>query len=74
MVLGLALTDATAGYRVYRADTLRTIGLDGVQADGYGFQVEMTTRVVGAGLSVVEVPIAFHRSRRRAPPRCTAAS
>lgn len=59
LVLGLALNDATAGYRVYRADTLRTIGIDGVQADGYGFQVEMTYRVVQAGLSVVEVPIAF---------------
>ncbi len=59
LVLGLALNDATAGYRVYRADTLRTIGLEGVQADGYGFQVEMTYRVVQAGLSVVEIPIAF---------------
>lgn len=59
LVLGLALNDATSGYRVYRADTLRTIGLDGIQADGYGFQVEMTYRVVQAGLSVVEVPIAF---------------
>ena len=59
IVLGLALNDATAGYRVYRADALRTIGLDGVRADGYGFQIEMTYRVVQAGLSVVEVPIAF---------------
>ncbi|MGA7756772.1 MAG: polyprenol monophosphomannose synthase [Ilumatobacteraceae bacterium] len=59
IVLGLALNDATAGYRVYRADALRTIGLDGVRADGYGFQIEMTYRAVQAGLSVVEVPIAF---------------
>lgn len=59
IVLGLAINDATAGYRVYRADTLRTIGLDGVRADGYGFQIEMTYRTVRAGLSVVEVPIAF---------------
>jgi len=59
LVLGLALNDATAGYRVYRADTLRAIGIDGVQADGYGFQIEMTYRTVQAGLSVVEVPIAF---------------
>jgi dolichol-phosphate mannosyltransferase len=58
-VLGLALNDATAGYRVYRADTLRKIGIDGVQADGYGFQIEMTYRTVQAGLSVVEVPIVF---------------
>jgi dolichol-phosphate mannosyltransferase len=59
LVLGLALNDATSGYRVYRADTLREIGIDGVQADGYGFQIEMTYRTVQAGLSVVEVPIAF---------------
>jgi dolichol-phosphate mannosyltransferase len=58
-VLGLALNDATAGYRVYRADTLRRIGLEGVQADGYGFQIEMTYRTVQRGMSVVEVPIAF---------------
>ena len=59
LVLGLALNDATSGYRVYRADTLRTVGIDGVKADGYGFQIEMTYRAVQAGLSVVEVPIAF---------------
>jgi glycosyltransferase involved in cell wall biosynthesis len=58
-ILGLALNDATSGYRVYRADALRTVGLDGVQADGYGFQIEMTYRAVQAGLSVVEIPIAF---------------
>ncbi len=59
LVLGLALNDATSGYRVYRADTLREIGIDGVQADGYGFQIELTYRTVQAGLSVVEVPIVF---------------
>lgn len=59
IMLGLAVNDATAGYRVYRADTLRQIGLDRMQADGYGFQIEMTYRTVEAGLSVVEIPIAF---------------
>ncbi len=59
IALGLAINDATAGYRVYRTDTLRRIGLDGVQSDGYGFQIEMTYRTVRAGLSVVEIPIAF---------------
>jgi dolichol-phosphate mannosyltransferase len=59
IVLGLAVNDATAGYRAYRADTLRAIGLEGVQAGGYGFQIEMTYRTVRAGLSVVEVPIEF---------------
>lgn len=60
IVLGLAVNDATAGYRVYRADALRRIDLDGVRADGYGFQIEMTYLVVRAGLPVVEVPITFH--------------
>jgi dolichol-phosphate mannosyltransferase len=59
VALGLAINDATAGYRVYRADALRRIGLDGVRASGYGFQIEMTYRAVRAGLAVVEIPIAF---------------
>ena len=59
IMLGLAVNDGTSGYRVYRAETLRQIGIDGVQADGYGFQIEMTYRTVQAGLSIVEVPIAF---------------
>jgi len=59
IALGLAINDATSGYRVYRADALRQIGLDGVQASGYGFQIEMTYRAVRAGLSVFEIPISF---------------
>jgi dolichol-phosphate mannosyltransferase len=59
VMLGLAINDATAGYRVYRTEALRTLGLDHLQASGYGFQVEMTYRAVRAGLGVVEIPIAF---------------
>ena len=59
IALGLAINDATAGYRVYRAETLRRIDLDGVRAEGYGFQIEMTYRAVTAGCSIVEVPITF---------------
>lgn len=59
IVLGLAVNDATAGYRVYRTDALRLIGLDDVQAGGYGFQIEMTYRIVKLGLGIVEIPIAF---------------
>ena len=59
IALGLAINDATAGYRVYRAETLRTIDLRSVRAEGYGFQIEMVYRAVAAGCSVVEVPITF---------------
>lgn len=58
-VLGLDVRDATSGYRAYRADVLRTIDLDTVRADGYGFQIEMAYRVAGHGGRIVEVPISF---------------
>ena len=59
IALGLAINDATAGYRVYRTDTLRRLETDSVRAEGYAFQIEMTYRAVVAGCSVVEVPITF---------------
>ena len=58
-LLGLAVNDATAGFRAYRASMLRSIDLDSVVAEGYGFQIEMTYQVVSAGGRIVEVPIAF---------------
>ena len=58
-ILGMPVNDATAGYRVYRADTLREIGLDQVESAGYVFQTDLTVRTVRAGMRVVEVPITF---------------
>jgi dolichol-phosphate mannosyltransferase len=58
-VLGLAINDATAGFRAYRADMVQRIDLDHVRADGYGFQVEMVYRIVRLGGRIVEVPITF---------------
>jgi len=59
LMLGLGLKDATGGYRAYRAATLRRIGLDEVQSQGYCFQIDLAMRAVRAGLRVVEVPITF---------------
>ena len=58
-VLGLAVNDATAGYRAYRAEALERMDYATVTADGYGFQVEMTYRIVRIGGKVVEFPITF---------------
>ena len=58
-VLGLAVNDATAGYRAYRTDALERMEFDTVAAEGYGFQVEMTYRLVRIGGKVVEFPITF---------------
>lgn len=59
IMLGLKLTDVTAGYRAYRAETLQAIDLEAVQSKGYGFQVDMTFRTARLGKRIVEVPITF---------------
>lgn len=59
MMLGLAVNDATSGYRAYSSDVLDRMRVDEIRADGYGFQVEMTNRLVRLGGSVVEIPITF---------------
>jgi dolichol-phosphate mannosyltransferase len=58
-VLGLAVNDATAGFRAYRAEALEKMDFETVTAEGYGFQVEMTYRLVRIGGKVVEFPITF---------------
>jgi dolichol-phosphate mannosyltransferase len=59
VMLGMHVNDATAGYRVYRTSALQAMGLDGVQSQGYCFQIDLTLRAVRTGLRVVEVPITF---------------
>jgi dolichol-phosphate mannosyltransferase len=59
LMLRLPVHDATGGYRVYRTETLRGLGLADVKSQGYCFQIEMTLRTVRAGRRVAEVPITF---------------
>jgi glycosyltransferase involved in cell wall biosynthesis len=58
-VLGLAINDATAGYRAYSSAALERMKFDTVTAEGYGFQIEMTYRLVRIGGKIVEFPITF---------------
>jgi dolichol-phosphate mannosyltransferase len=58
-VLGVTVRDLTAGFKAWKADTLRGIDLQAVSAKGYGFQIEMTFRALRNGFRVVEVPIKF---------------
>ena len=58
-VLGLAVNDATAGLRAYSVAALELMEFETVAAEGYGFQVEMTHRLVRAGGRIVEFPITF---------------
>jgi len=59
LMLGIGVRDATAGFRAYRAATLRAISLSQVSSTGYCFQIDLTNRVAEAGLKIVEVPITF---------------
>jgi dolichol-phosphate mannosyltransferase len=71
MLLGLPVKDPTGGFKCFRADALRAIGLSGLQAGGYAFQIETTYRAARLGLRVVEVPITF-RDRTRGSSKMSA--
>ncbi|HEV3266201.1 MAG TPA: polyprenol monophosphomannose synthase [Acidimicrobiales bacterium] len=58
-LLGLGVTDSTAGFRAYAATVLNRIALDSIRAEGYGFQIEMTYQAKRAGATIAEVPIRF---------------
>ena len=62
-VLRSTVRDLTGGFKCFRADALRDIGLDDLVSDGYAFQVEATFRAERSGLRVQEVPIVFRERR-----------
>ena len=62
-LLGIPVRDLTGGFKCFRGAVLEALDLNGVHADGYGFQIELTYRAVKAGFRVKEVPIVF-RDRR----------
>ena len=59
IALGMGLNDATAGFRIYSAQTLRKIDLGHVRSEGYSFQIEMTRAAHKSGAAIIEVPITF---------------
>src|SRR5271166_2440651 len=66
LMLRLDIKDATGGYRAYRTSALRAISLDTVESAGYCFQIDLTLRLIRAGLRIVEVPITFVERERGA--------
>jgi dolichol-phosphate mannosyltransferase len=63
LILGIPVRDLTGGFKCWNRRALEALDFDGVDAHGYGFQIEMTYRAIKAGLSVTEVPIVFHERR-----------
>jgi dolichol-phosphate mannosyltransferase len=62
-ILGLSVRDATGGFRVWRAETLRAMPLDQIRSNGYVFQVEMAFVAQRLGFRIVELPIHFEDRR-----------
>ncbi|RJQ79699.1 polyprenol monophosphomannose synthase [Pseudonocardiaceae bacterium YIM PH 21723] len=58
-ILRLRVKDATAGFKAWRAGTLRAIDVPSIRSNGYSFQVEMNYRAVQKGMRLVETPIRF---------------
>jgi dolichol-phosphate mannosyltransferase len=71
LILGVPVRDLTGGFKCWRRAALEALDFGGVDAHGYGFQIEMTYRAIKAGLSVTEVPIVF-RERREGQSKMTA--
>jgi dolichol-phosphate mannosyltransferase len=58
-LLSIPVYDATAGYRLWRRETLIGLDLDRIRSNGYVFQVEMAYVACRLGFRVAEIPIYF---------------
>ncbi|MCY9784412.1 polyprenol monophosphomannose synthase [Nocardiopsis sp. EMB25] len=58
-VLSMPVRDVTAGFKIWRASTLRVLDLPGIQSTGYAFQIEMHYRAFRRGQKMMEIPIHF---------------
>jgi dolichol-phosphate mannosyltransferase len=58
-MLRSGIRDITAGFRIFRADALRSLDLRHVSSHGYCFQVELAWRLERSGHVVAEHPITF---------------
>ncbi|GAB4502105.1 MAG: polyprenol monophosphomannose synthase [Anaerolineales bacterium] len=58
-ILGFDLRDVTTGYRLWRADTLRAMPLERIDANGYIFLVEMAYMAWCLRYRFAQIPIYF---------------
>lgn len=59
LILGIPVHDTTAGFKCYKAETLRAIDFSKIHHIGYGFQIEMKFTVWKLGFKIKEVSIIF---------------
>lgn len=63
LILGTKQRDTTAGFRLWRRETLEGMGLERIRSNGYDFQVELTYVAEKLGYRIKEVPIYFEDRR-----------
>jgi glycosyltransferase involved in cell wall biosynthesis len=59
-ITGIALSDATNGFRLFRRDVLEAIDLEALRSHGYSVILETNYWAQCAGFRLREVPITFH--------------
>lgn len=58
-ICGVKVKDSTSGYRAFKAEALKLIGLEKLSSSGFAFQVEALFWAGRLGLRLGEVPIVF---------------
>ena len=60
LLVGVAVTDATSGFKAFRRSALETVDLDSMRCRGFAFQAELTLACQRAGLRIAQHPYKFH--------------
>jgi dolichol-phosphate mannosyltransferase len=62
-IIGIPVYDSTAGFIGYKKEVLKSIDIEGIATNGYGFQIEMKYKANKKGFKIKEIPIVFHGRR-----------
>ena len=70
----LPMSDPTSGFKAIRAEVLRDLDWNKVQAEGYAFQIELHHTAWKRGFTIKEIPIVFTERREGDSKMSTAIS
>ena len=59
IITGMPFTDCMGGFKCFKSEVIRDIGLDNIVSHGYVFQMEMLYRAFKRGYRIKEIPIIF---------------
>jgi dolichol-phosphate mannosyltransferase len=59
IITGMPISDATGGFKCFRAEALSQVDLKSIKSNGYGFQIEMNYSLWKNKSRIKEIPIIF---------------